>query len=259
MKLIFQTNTKSNVVTGYLIFSGIFSVMAALIFQDAMFLAFGIFILMAFILATAIDVGDINKDLAAVGWSSTNINTAVPLGVVGGIAAIVIGSIVVNINMMHPLVPDLTSLSKFLTGASIISPLMAVTANILAQWLVVAPSEESLSKIIAPFAGIMIFKNKMVAFGIAILLWTGMHAPTFIMQGVGGSMYLVLIIFGIISTILFFMTNGILAPIIAHGVFNTVIIMSSTSFDIYGILTVMIIITILVLIWLNPKKRGFNS
>lgn len=256
MKLVFQSKTTSSAVTGYLIFSLIFSVLFALMFEDPMFLVFGVFILMAFILATAIDVGDINKDLASVGWSSTNIKTAVPLGIIGGIVTLVIGSFMVNINMMHPVVPDFSSLGKFFTKASVISPLMAVSANIISQWLVVAPAEESLSKIIAPYAGIMVFKDKIFAFFLAILLWTAMHIPTFVMQGVGSSMYFVLILFGVISAVLFFMTNSILTPIIAHGVFNTVIILSSSG-DTYSTLVILVVAAVLLLVW-SKSSKGAN-
>lgn len=259
MKLVFQSKTTSSAVTGYLIFSLIFSVMFALMFEDPMFLVFGVFILMAFILATAIDVGDINKDLASVGWSSTNVRTAIPLGIIGGIVTLVIGSFIVNINMMHPIVPDFSSLSKFFTKASVISPLMAVSANIISQWLVVAPAEESLSKIIAPYAGIMIFKDKIFAFFLAVLLWTAMHIPTFIMQGVGSSMYFVLILFGVISVVLFFMTNSIITPIICHGFFNSMIILSSSGTDIYSTITVIVIITVLIFIWFNTRNTKLST
>ncbi len=259
MKLFTESKT-SNIVAGYLIFSFIFSVIFSLYFQDPLFYAFTLFILMALLLATAIDVGDINKDLASVGWSSTNINTAIPLGVLGGIISLVLGSFMVNINMMNPIIPDLTAIAKFFTNASIISPMLAVTANLFAQWLVIAPAEESLSKIIAPFAGMLVFKDKIFAFSLAILLWIGMHVPTFILQNVGNNMYFVLAILGIITTILFFMTNSILAPIIAHGVFNSAVILSSASADTYATFTIIIVIAILILVWFkNPQKNPQKS
>lgn len=259
MKL-FTESKNSSVVTGYLIFSFIFSVIFSLYFQDPLFYAFTLFILMAIVLATAIDVGDINKDLASVGWSSTNINTAIPLGVLGGIIALVLGSFVVNINMMNSMIPDLTAIAKFFTKASIISPMLAVTANLFAQWLVIAPAEESLTKIIAPYAGLLVFKDKIIAFFIAILLWISMHVPTYIMQGVGNNMYFVLFILGVVTTVLFFMTNSILAPIIAHGVFNTVVIMSSAVSNFYGTATIIIIASVIVMVWLkNSKKSGYNA
>ncbi len=253
----FTTGTKSNVVIGYLVFSFIFSIIFSLYFADPMYYVFTAFLLMAIILATAIDVGDINKDLASVGWSSTNINTAIPLGVLGGIIALVLGSFIVNINMMNTLIPDLTSIAKFFTKASVISPLMAVSANLVAQWLVIAPSEESLSKIIAPFASLKIYNDKIVAFFIGILLWISMHVPTFIMQGAGNNMYFVLFILGVITAALFFMTNSILAPIIAHGIFNTAVILSTAQSNIYDTFTILIIVAVLVLVWLkNPQKNS---
>jgi membrane protease YdiL (CAAX protease family) len=260
MKLEF--NYKSNAVAGYLIFSFIFSIIFSLYFQDALFYAFTLFILMALILATAIDVGDINKDLSAVGWSSTGINMAIPLGVVGGILAVVIGSVIINVNIsgLFLTVPDLTAVSKIFTKASVISPIMAVSANIFSQWLVVAPAEESFSKIIAPFAGILTFKNKPLAFAIAILLWVGMHVPTFIMQGASSNMYFVLIILGVITTGLYFITNSIITPIIAHGTYNTIVIMSGASSNIYSTLTILTVAAILIYVWMknynNPKKSG---
>lgn len=257
MKLFIESKSSSasNIVIGYLVFSFIFSTMFALYFQDPLFYVFTFFLVMALILATAIDVGDITQDLASVGWSSININFVIPLGVLGGIIALVLGSFVVNINMMNALIPDLTSVAKIFTGASIISPILAVSANLISQWLVIAPAEESLSKIIAPYAGIKVFKDKIFAFFIAILLWIGMHIPTFIMQGVSNNMYFVLFILGVITTVLFFMTNSILTPIIAHGTFNTAVILSSVSSDIYGTLVVIIVALVLVLVWFkNPKK-----
>ena len=255
MNFITETKTAS-VVTGYLIFSFIFSVLFSLYFQDPLFYAFTLFILMALVLANSIDVGDINKDLASVGWSSTNITTAIPLGVLGGIIALVLGSFVVNINMMNSTIPDLTSIAKFFTKASIISPLMAVSANLFAQWLVITPAEESLKLIIAPYAGMLVFKNKIIAFFIGILLWELMHVPTYIMQGVGTNMYFVLFILGVITAFLYFLTSSILAPLTAHGTFNTAIILSSAQSNVYDTFTILIIVAVLVLVWLKNSQKN---
>ncbi len=252
----FITETKSNAVVGYLVFSFIFSRIFSLYFQDPMYYVFTAFLLMAIVLATAIDVGDINKDLASVGWSSTNITTAIPIGVLGGIIALVLGSFVVDINTMKTLIPDLTSIAKFFTKASIISPSMAVSANLFAQWLVITPAEESLKLIIAPYAGMLVFKDKIIAFFIGILLWELMHVPTYIMQGAGTNMYFVLFILGVITAFLYFLTSSILAPLIAHGTFNTAVILSSSQSNVYDTFTILIIVAVLVLVWLkNPQKN----
>lgn len=260
MKLFIESKT-SSVVTGYLGYSFIFSVIFSLYFQDALFYAFTFFILMAIVLATAIDVGDIDKDLESVGWSDTNSNNAIPLGVIGGISALVLGSFFVNINMINVLTPDLTSFAKIFTKATIIPPLYAVSANLIAQWTVILPAEESLKLIIAPYAGIKIFKNTFIAFFIAILLWEVAHVPTYIMQGVDNNMYIVLFILGVITAGLYLITKAIIAPLVAHGTYNTIVILSSSTPDVYGKITLFAIVTILVIIWLkkNTKKLRNNA
>lgn len=261
MKLYTDLKTDSNVTIGYMIFSLVFSILFAFYFSDPMYFAFALFILTAIILATAIDIGDINKDLASIGWSSTNISTAIPLGILGGIAALILGGFIVSINAMHVLIPDMTAISRFFTTANIISPSLAVSANLFAQVFVVVPGEEALKMVIAPYAGLKIFKNKIIAFFIAIILWELYHVPTFIMQNVDSNMYIVLFILGIITVILFFLTQSILSPLIAHGTYNIIIILSSAVTNIYSTLTIASILIILLTVWLknSQKKSGYHA
>ncbi|MFA4870928.1 MAG: CPBP family intramembrane glutamic endopeptidase [Pedobacter sp.] len=252
----------SSAVSGYLILSGLFSAFFAYLLQDPMYFGFSLFIFAGLALAASNDTGKgtVAQDLTKLGWSSTNIFTVVPLGIAGGIIGLIIGSFIVSNVEMNILVPDLSTIAQYFTSASVVPAGLATTANIVGTVMVVAPAEEVLKLILAPFALKSIFKNTVVALFLSILFWTAMHIPTFIAQGASTSMYLVLVIFGIIGAVLLFITQNILSAIIAHATFNIGVILSSASGDIFGVLTVIAIISIVMYIWFkSPEKRGRHA
>ncbi len=248
---------QSSPISGYLIFAGLFSALFGYLMQDALYFGFAIFIFAALALSASIDAGDVSHDLAKVGWSATNINMSIPLGILGGIITIVLGSFIISIDLMHILIPDLSTLAKFFTTASIIPPTLAVSANIIAQIMVVAPGEEALKMILAPFGAKAIFKNTIFAFVIGMVFWVVMHVPTFTSQNAPQSMYLVLFLLGIIGIILFFITQSILAPILAHITFNVGVILNTASGDTLALFTIVGVVLVLFYIYAKNQKVSY--
>jgi hypothetical protein len=248
-----------SVTAGYLILSGLTVILFALALKEPMFIVFGIPITLIFALAASEDKrgGGLDEDLEAVGWTDKAMEQAVPFGIIGGMATLVFGGLIINYTpeTASILIPDFTSIAV-LTTASVIPPTVAVSANIISQWLVVAPSEESLARVLAPFAGMRIFKNVIIAYIFAAFFWILMHVPTFITQNAKPAMYLVLIILAGITTVLYVYTKNLMSSITAHGTFNTGVVLSSSGFTQATIYVVFIIIAVLLYAWISGVLKS---
>lgn len=255
-----------NFTTGFLIFSGLFTVLYSLSVGDNTYLVFGILLLFTFVLAASIGgKGDTDSDLEAIGWSNKNMGVVVPLGIAGGIVALVVGSLIINLSSKGAVastVPDFSAMVSVLPmyTASVIPPAVAVSANIIAQWLIVAPSEEAAYRILAPFAAVSMLKNVVIAYFVAAILWMATHVNAYTLQGTPNAMYLVLFVIAIITTGLLWLTGNVISGIIAHGVFNTgVILIGAGNVDTTAYLVVFIILGILMYGWLAGREQTRSS
>jgi len=258
---ISNSGISTSVTTGYLIFAGLFTIAYALSVSDMTYLVFGILLLFTFALATSVGgQGNTDSDLEAIGWSNKNMGMVIPLGIAGGIAALIIGSLIVQFTTKNSaaIVPDFSASASIipLFSASVIPSSIALAANIVAQWLIVAPSEEAAYRILAPFAGVAVFKNALIAYVVAAMLWLGTHINAYTVQGTPNSMYLVLAVIAIITTGLFWFTGNAVAGIIAHGVFNTGVIIMTGNIGNAGYFVLLVIAIILVYGYVNNKDKN---
>jgi len=258
-----QESDSGSATTGYLILSGLTVVLFALAFKEPMYIIFAIPLAFIFTLGASVDKsgkGSVDDDLEAVGWSDKGMNLAIPLGIIGGMAALFIGSIITKFTpeTASIMVPDFSGIAA-LSTATVIPPTLALSANIIAQWLCVAPSEEALARVLAPFAFMKIFKNAILAFILAAFFWMFMHAPTYLAQGANQSMYLVLLLLAFITTGLYIFTKNLMSSIVAHGVFNSGVLLSSSNFDSGTMYVVLIIVSVLVYAWLSGVLKSNNK
>ncbi len=251
-----QADSSFGAASGYLILSGLSVMMFTLALQDPMFLVFGIPLVLIFVLGASVDSGNVDEDLEAVGWSSKNMSTAIPLGIGFGLIGIFIGSIITRFTPDNAasIVPDFSS-AGVLATASVVPPILSNSINILSQWAVVAPSEESLARALAPYAGRAIFKNWFIGFLFGAFFWIFLHVPTFILNNTNRSMYLVLLLIATITAILFLLTKTLISSIIAHSVFNTGVIIMSQGLNQMAFYVVFGILAVLAFAWFSGSKH----
>ncbi|MDD5453914.1 MAG: CPBP family intramembrane metalloprotease [Candidatus Ratteibacteria bacterium] len=255
-----QESDSGSATTGYLILSGLSVIILALFYKDPLYLVFAIPLVLVFTLAASADKtgrGSVDEDLEAVGWSDKGMEIAVPLGIIGGMAALFIGSIITKYtaDTASILVPDFTGASS-LSTASVIPPYLSLSVNILSQWLVVSSSEESMARVLAPFAFLKIFKNIFIAYILASAFWILMHIPTYLAQGANQGMYLVLLLLAFVTTLLYIFTKNLMSSIIAHSTFNTGVLLSSNNFDAGTMYVVTLIIAILLYAWISGALKS---
>jgi hypothetical protein len=259
-----QEEAGKSVTTGYLIFSGLATILYALSISDNTYLVFGILLLFTFALAASVGgKGNTDSDLEAIGWSDKNMDKVIPLGIAGGFLALIVGSFIISLTARNTAstVPDFSAAASILPmyTASIIPPTIAVSVNIMAQWLIVAPSEEAAYRILAPFAGVAVFKNTIIAYVFAAILWLATHINAYTMQGTPRSMYLVLFVIAMITTGLFWYTGNAISGIIAHGVFNTGVIIMAGNAGKPAMIVVFVILAVLSYGWFVGKNRKQRS
>lgn len=246
---------QSSATAGYLITSAVGVMAFTLAFRDYSFLVFAIPIILVFALGASIDKGGVDEDLEAVGWSEKNIKLAVPIGILSGIVSLFIGSLIMQFTPENigSIIPDMSSWVGKLATASVIPPALAVGANIIGQWWIISPSEESLSKILGSYAGMSVFKNIYIAYVFGIFVWIAMHIPTFIIQGTSIAMYGVLVVLGGTTLIAYFMTRNLISAVVGHGVFNTGVILLSENINIVSYYVILIIAVIIAVVWMRGK------
>lgn len=241
--------------TGYLILSGLTVVLLTLFYKDPLYLVFAIPLAFIFTLGASSDKtgrGSVDDDLEAVGWSDKGMELAIPLGIIGGMVVLFLGSIMTRYSSETAsiFVPDFTNIAA-LTTASVIPVQWALSANIIAQWMVVAPAEEALARVLAVYAFLKIFKNVIIAFILAAFFWMLLHVPTYISQNANSSSYLVLLLLAVVTTGLYIFTKNLMSSITAHGVFNTGVLLIANRFDTATVYIIAIIMAILVYAWIS--------
>ena len=258
MKPNLLTSERSSITTGIMILSLLFVVGYTLFLDDSMYLVFAI-PLLAFITFSALRGGDdIDESLENLGWGDRNIWFALPMGFVGGAVALLIGGIILNVNLVNAslLIPNMKTAGG-LAVASVIPVSIAITADIISQWMVVAPSEEAGFRVLAPYALSSIIPNPIFIFTGSTLMWAAYHYPTWVMSGTNTNMYIIIVVWGMIFAALLLITGNVLSSITAHAVTNSSIIIINN--DILG--TVQVILGIFMIaiigfgIW-QYKEKG---
>lgn len=248
--------TKSGgVTTAYMIFAALATVTFGLALGDLSFLYFAVLILLAFVLSAMSDKGSAQKNLSSIGWSDHNISLAIPLGIAGGIITIFIGAFIFRLTPQTSsmIAPDFSATASILTGA-VIPAAYALSFNVIGQWLITAPAEEAGYRIVAPFAAMSAFGNEILAFAIASLLWIFTHVPAYVSQNAPNSMYLVLAVFSIVAIALIKITGTVMSAIVAHGTYNTLVLIMSSPLDSTIFIVILSILFILLFIWVRGKK-----
>lgn len=247
---------ESGATVGYLYFSLIIAVGLALALRDWQMFAFAVLLLATLNLGASKDKGSVDKDLEGIGWTGKNTELAIPFGILGGLAAFFLASIVIRMTPenMGAVVPDMTANAKLFTASVVIPPALATGINIFSQVFVVAPSEESLKNVLAPYAANTILKSAILAIPVGLLVWIALHIPTFILNNTPNQMYLVLLIVGAITTAVYFLTQNLLSATIAHFTYNTGVILAGAGLDRFGFMALLLIIIVLYAAWLRSKK-----
>ena len=258
MKPKLLVSERSSITTAIMILSLLFVVAYTLFLQDAMFMVFAI-PLLAFVTFSALRGGDdIDESLENLGWGDRNIWFAIPIGFIGGAAALLVGGILLNVNLANAsfLIPNMKA-SGGLVVASVIPASIAISADIISQWMVVAPSEEAGFRVLAPYALSSIIPSSIFIFTGSTLMWAAYHYPTWLMSGTNVNMYIIIVAWGMIFAALLLITGNILSSITAHAVTNSSIIIINNN--IYGTTEVIIGILIIALvgfgIW-QYKEKG---
>lgn len=255
-----ESEESGSATTGYLILSSLTVVLFSLWFKDAMYIIFAIPLAFIFTLGASADKtgkGSVDSDLEAVGWSDKNMDTAIPLGIIGGMLTLFLGSMIIRFTpeTASILVPDFTNIAT-LTTASVIPAQWALSGNIISQFMVVAPAEEALARVLAVFAFLKIFKNIIIAFVLAAFFWLLLHVPTYLAQGASQNMYVVLLLLALVTTVLYIFTHNLMSAIITHSVFNSGVLLSSNNFDSGTMYIVLIIAAILIYAWISGTLKS---
>lgn len=248
--------TKSGgVTTAYMIFAALATVTFGLALNDISFLYFAVLILLAFVLSAMSDKGSPQKNLASIGWSDRNIGQAIPYGIAGGLLVVFIGSVLLKLTPQSSsiIAPDFSATASIMVGA-IIPASYALSFNIIGQWLITAPAEEAGYRIVAPFAAMSAFGSELIAFAIATLLWIFSHVPAYLSQNAPNSMYLVLIVLSIVTISLIKITGTVMSAIVAHGTYNTIVLIMSSPSDSGTLFVMMAIFFTLIYIWFRGRK-----
>lgn len=226
MKAKLLTSKRSSVTTAIMILSLLFVVAYTLFLDDAMFMVFAIPLLAFIIFAKLNEGNDIDESLESVGWGDRNIWFAIPMGFIGGAFALIVGGLLLKANLAQAsiLIPNM-QITGGLAVASVIPASVATSANIISQWMVIAPSEEAGFRVLAPYALSSIIPTPIFIFGASIVMWAAYHYPTWLMSGTNANMYIIIVVWGIIFASLLLLTGNILSSITAHAVTNSSIIL----------------------------------
>jgi len=241
--------------TGYLILAVIVTFALAIKMSDSSMLGFGIILVLLFAFASSFDKGSSDANLRQLGWSNENLALAIPLGVIGGITTIFIGSLLIEYNSASAsiLVPDF-SFAAQLSSVAIASSSLTIIFNIISQWFTVAPSEEALARLLGVKAFMSFFQVSGIAYIFSSLLWIVMHIPTYVMQNAPPEMYIILAIMSVVNIALLFITKNIFSAIISHGIFNTGVILLAVNPSVF-VAIIVIILIISLFYYFVPKPR----
>jgi len=258
---------KQEPVVGIFIMFIVATVAFALFLEDTNVLIFGVMIIATWVLASSIGTGSAKEDLEAIGITGEDL----PVGIISGLAvavfSLIIGSIIMGIDstasftvLASVVIPSMATAAAF--GAATVVPVyLATTMELASQWLYVAPGEEAGFRVLTVFGLQSIFGNPFIAFGGATLLWAAMHIPVWMSTGVSSTMYIVIVVWGVIWTAQFVIMRNFFSNVVAHAATNTGVIIFKVMDTTGGLgvfVWVLLIILLLVLValgwWYNEKS-----
>lgn len=266
VKLPFENVEKSPALGIFILM--IIGGIAFVIFQNsATIIVFPLLLISVLALAASRGKGNVEEDLESVGVTGEGMGQAIIVGVIIGIVSLLIGSLIMTImpekgsflELGSILIP-VTATAAALGSATVIPSYLVTSTNILAQWTYVAPGEEAGLRVLTVFGLQSIFGNVIISFLGATLIWAALHIPLWMTTGVSETMYLIIVVWGIIWSIQFIVMRNFFSNVVSHATTNTgVILATELGFgglnNIYVIGTVVAIILILTLLgWYYAKK-----
>ncbi len=259
MRLTKPEETKS--LTGLILITGIALVTLGLFTQDTSLLWFSIPIIFSLIIAISRGSHDIDEAVKSIGIAGTNIQTSVPLGIIAGMVVFIVGSLFVSYTAKNTssLVPVFAIASLTPATTTLIPASAFLLVNVLIQFFVVAPAEELGWRFLTPYALYSFSKSIPFAMFFGTVLWMFTHVPTFILQGISQSMYIVLLMLGVTSIALIYYTSGIIASWIAHATFNILVLVLATAITSTTIISMVVIMFILFLIYVKGGDKLAKS
>ena len=221
---------KQEPVVGIFIMFIIATFAFALFLGDPMVLLFGVMIIGVWVLASSVGTGDAKTDLEAIGITGKDITIAIPVGIAIGVISLLIGSVIMGLDnqanfmaLSSIIIPSVAT-SAALGTATVIPHYLANTVEVFSQWLYVAPGEEAGFRVLTVFGLQSIFANPIIAFFGATLIWAAMHIPLWMSTGVSGTMYIVIVVWGVIWSAQFVIMRNFFSNVISHATTNTGVI-----------------------------------
>ncbi len=242
-------------LTGIILLTSISIVAFSLFSQDTQILIFAIPIIYGLIIAVSRKNNkDIDDGIRSIGLRESNIKTAIPLGIAVGLLCFIIGNLIISLTS-RVTASSIPTFAISLSGASFIPANVFLGVNILTQWLIVSPSEEIGFRFLCPYIYNSFIKFAPVAMLLATVTWVGIHIPTYIMQAVPFSMYIVLLIIGLISIGLVYYTSSLTASVIMHATFNTLVLIIGGVLNIFTYIILILIAISLIFLYLSGGDR----
>jgi membrane protease YdiL (CAAX protease family) len=227
-------STMSGKVIAILIFSIFITLAYALHTDDSMYFLYALMTMTYLIWGALQDKGSAEKNLKTMHWGTQNLSYVIPIGILTSLSCIGLGSILMSLNFFENaslITPNVNGLESLVTGTIFANAGFILIISLIAQIFIVGVAEESGFRALLPAMFMQFTKNAIIAFFLAICVWSGYHYFNWVKSGTPFSMYLVLILWGIIFVIILALTQNLLAPIIAHGLTNVFIMLVSAGFS----------------------------
>jgi len=242
-------------------------VVFALFQESTMLIVFPLMLIAVLALAGSRGKGNVEEDLESVGVTGEGMGMTIVVGIGVGIFSLLIGTLIMSampgkgsfLELGSIIIP-ITATAAALGTATVIPSYLVTSSNILAQWVYVAPGEEAGMRVLAVFGLQSIFGNPIVSFAGATLIWAAMHIPIWMTSGVSETMYLVVVVWGIIWSVQFVIMRNFFGNVISHATTNTgVILATAVGFggvsNIYVLGTITGIVIVLGLLgWYYAKR-----
>lgn len=257
-------------VVGIFILFLVATLIFTLLLGDPAILVFGVMILGVWVLAASIGKGSAKEDLESLGVTGEHLTIAIPIGIAIGVISLIIGSVIMAVDdtasflSLSTLIIPSIGTATALGTATVIPTQLVLAFQIAAQWLYVAPGEEAGFRVLTVYGLQTIFANPIIAFFGATLIWAAMHIPLWMSMGVSPTMYIVVIIWGIIWAAQFVIMRNYFSCVISHATVNTGVIvmerLESPNAEPLGLYTYGILILIMItMIALGWWYRNENS
>lgn len=237
-------------LTGITLLTGLAILTFGLFTQDTSILFFAIPIIFALLVANSRGNKDIDDNIRSIGITGTNIKTAIPIGIAAGLFCFILGNLIIGLTskVTSSTVP---TFAIPLSEASFIPAQMFLATNILIQFLIVAPAEELGFRFLSPYIINSFIKSAPIAMLGGTLLWVFTHIPAYTLQSTPLSMYIVLLVIGLIAIGLIYYTQSLITPWIMHGTFNTLVLVIGGVLSVYVYLMLIFIACSLIFLYLS--------